>query len=64
MLASDFFCAQSETSIRISRRTGSLRIVSWGLSRPFMKTFDAVHSDPNDRPWVSEEALRAVCEEV
>ena len=63
MLASDYFCAQSETSIRISRRTGSLRIVargslarSWKLSTPFIPT-------RTTGPWVSEEALRAVCEE-
>ena len=39
--AQKYFCAQSETSIRISRRIGALRMASWRLSHPFFKTFDA-----------------------
>ena len=43
MLASDwaqkYFFAQSQTSIRISRGTGSLRVVSQGLSRSVLENF-------------------------
>ena len=35
---------QSQTSIRISRGTGSFRVASQGLSRQFLKTFAAVVS--------------------
>jgi len=35
--------AQSETSIRMSRGTGSLIVAPQGLSRPFLKTFAAVN---------------------
>ena len=45
-----FFCAQSETSIRLSRGTGSLRVGYWRLSRAFFKTFSAVSRGPADRP--------------
>ena len=53
MLASNW--AQSETSFRVSRVTGSLRVVSQALSRPFLKTFTAVYPYPADRAWVSED---------
>ena len=48
---------QSQTSIRISHGTDSLRVESQGLSCPFLKTFRAVFPDPTDRPWVSEDGL-------
>ena len=48
------FCAQSEKSIPMSPGTGSLRVVSQGFCRPFLKTFAAVYPHPTDRPWVSE----------
>jgi len=35
-------CAQSQTSIRMSRGTGSLGVASQGLSRLFLKTVAAV----------------------
>ena len=38
------FGAQLQTSIRISRGTGSFRVASQGLSRQFLKTFAAVVS--------------------
>ena len=43
------FCAQSETSIRMSRGTGLLRVASQGFSQPFLKTLAAVYPDPTDR---------------
>ena len=43
------FCAQSETSIRMSRGTGLLRVASQGLSHPFLKTLVAVYPDPTNR---------------
>ena len=49
--------AQSETSIRLSRGTGSLRLAPQGLSHPFLKTFAAVYPDPTDRPWASEDEV-------
>ena len=49
----NIFCAQSQTSIRISRGTGS-----FGLSCPLLKTFAAVFSDPTDRPWVFEDVWK------
>ena len=52
-----FFCAQSETSIRMSPGTVSLTIASQGFSCPFSKTFAAVFPDPTDRRWVSEDAF-------
>ena len=51
-----YFCAQSQTSVRMSRGTGLLRVASHGLSHPFLKTFTAVFPDLTDRPWVSEDA--------
>ena len=53
MLASNW--AQSKTSFRVSRVTGSLRVASQALSRPFLKTFTAVYPYPTDRAWVSED---------
>ena len=50
--------AQSHTSIRIGRGTGSLRKASQGLSCPFLKTFAAVFFDPTDRPWVSDDVWK------
>ena len=43
------FCAQSETSIRMSRATGLLRVASQGFSQPFVKTLAAVYPDLTDR---------------
>ena len=43
------FCAQSETSIRMSRGTGLLIVASQGFSQPFLKTLAAVYPDPTDR---------------
>lgn len=67
-----FVCAQSETNIRMSHGTSSIRFTSHGLSYPFLKTFAAIYSDPIDRPLVSEDdltykylaqtALKSVCE--
>ena len=55
MLATDWaqndFFAQSQTNIRMSRGTDSLRVVSQGLSPPFLKTFAAVFPDPTDGQW-------------
>ena len=48
------FCAQSETSIRMSRGTGSLRVASHGLSRLSLKSF----ADLTDRPSVSDDGWR------
>ena len=56
MLTSNW--AQSETSIRVIRRTGLLSVAFQGLSRPrpFFKTFNAVYPDLSDCPWpVSED---------
>ena len=50
----NIFCAQSETSVGMSRGTVSLRVASQGLARPFLKTFAAVFLDPTDHPWVCE----------
>ena len=51
----NIFCAQSETSIRMSCGTGLLRIASQRLSRPLLKTSTiASFSDPNDHPRVTE----------
>ena len=47
---------QSETSIRMSRGTGLLRVATQKLSRLFLKTFAAVFPDPTDGPQVSEDA--------
>ena len=58
MLASDYFCAQSETRVRISRGTGSVRVASQGLSRPFLKTVTAVFPDPTDRLQASKDCKR------
>ena len=52
------FCAQSETSIRMSRGTGSLRVASHGLSRLSLKSFAAFFADLTDRPWVSDDGWR------
>ena len=46
----DFF-AQLQTNIRISRGTGSLRVVSQGLSPTLLKTFAAVFPDSTDGQW-------------
>ena len=43
------FCAQSETSIRMSRAAGLLRVASQGFSQPFLKTLAAVYPDLNNR---------------
>ena len=48
MLTSDW--AQKQTSIRICRRTGSLIVLSPGLSCPFLKTLAAFFPDPTDQP--------------
>ena len=55
-------CAQSQTSIRMSRGTGSSAVASQGLSRLFLKTFAAVF-EPNWPPLglrLSEDALQLV----
>ena len=39
----------------MSRGFGLLRVVSQGLSRPFLKTFVAITPDPTDRPLVPED---------
>ena len=39
----------------MSRGLGLFRVVSQGLSRPFLKTFVAITPDPTDRPLVSED---------
>ena len=44
--------SDSETNIRMSRGTASIRVASQGLSRPFLKTFAPVYPHPTDRPWV------------
>ena len=49
--------AQSETSIRLSRGTGSLIVAPQGLYRSFLKNFAAVYPDPTDRPWASEDEV-------
>lgn len=53
MLASNW--AQSETSFRVSRVTGSLRVASQALSRAFLKTFTTFYPYPTDRTLVSED---------
>ena len=58
MLASDYFCAQSETRVRMSRGTGSVSVASQGLSRPFLKTVAAVFPDPTDRLQASKDCKR------
>ena len=55
-------CAQSQTSIRMSRGTGSLGVASQGLSRLFLKTFAAVF-EPNWPPLglrISEDARQLI----
>ena len=44
-----FVPSQSETSIRMSRATGLLRVASQGFSQPFLKTLAAVYPDLTDR---------------
>ena len=58
------FCAQSQTTIQISRGTGSFIVVSQGLSHPFLKTFAALFHDLNDRPWVSEDECHWDCFDI
>ena len=53
MLASNW--AQSETSFRVSRVTGPLRVASQAMSCPFLKTFTAVYPYPTDRAWFSKD---------
>ena len=53
----NIFCAQSETSIRMSRGTRSLSIASKRLFLSFLKIFAAVFPDPTDRSWVSEDVV-------
>lgn len=43
-----------QKSIRMSHGTGSLKVTSQGLSRPFLKTFTTVFPYPTEPPWVSE----------
>ena len=50
----NIFCAQSETSIRMSNGTGLLRVESQGLSRQFLKPFSAVYPDPHSNFLGSE----------
>ena len=50
----NIFCAQSETSIRMSNGTGLLRVESQGLSRQFLKSFSAVYPDPHSNFLGSE----------
>ena len=51
----NIFCALSQTNIRISHGTGSLRVVSQGLPHLFLKTFAAIFPNPTNCIWVSKD---------